>query len=96
MVILEAVNDESQKSQKVHRDVACHYSPIFKAAFNSNFVEGQTQTYRLEDVSQQTVKSLIHVSVPSPAIFLAFSQGKNGIGVFRLVQLHIDQYDCKI
>ena len=62
MVTLEAVNDESQKPQKIHRDVACHYSPIFKAAFNSGFTEGQTQTYRLEDVSQETVKSLIHVS----------------------------------
>jgi hypothetical protein len=24
----------------IHKEFACHYSPVFKAAFNSNFIEG--------------------------------------------------------
>jgi hypothetical protein len=31
-------------------EFACHHSPVLKAAFNSSFIEGQTQTYRLEDM----------------------------------------------
>lgn len=35
----------------VHKEFAVHHSPVLKAAFNSNFIEGQTQTYRLDDIS---------------------------------------------
>lgn len=62
IVTLFAAKDESGKPLKVHKDVACHYSPVFKAAFNSKFTEGETQTYKLEDVGQRTVRLLIHVS----------------------------------
>jgi len=31
----------------IHKEVAC-YSPVLRAAFASNFVEGQTQTYTLD------------------------------------------------
>ncbi|CZR51151.1 uncharacterized protein PAC_01026 [Phialocephala subalpina] len=31
----------------VHKDWVCHYSSVLNAAFNSNFLEGQTQEYRL-------------------------------------------------
>lgn len=44
----------------VHKDYACHYSPVLKAALNSQFIEGQTQTYTLEDVEMSTGKLLIH------------------------------------
>jgi hypothetical protein len=37
-----------RKAFRVHKEVACLYSPVLKAAFNSNFIEGQTQAYTLE------------------------------------------------
>ncbi|OWP04978.1 hypothetical protein B2J93_7279 [Marssonina coronariae] len=33
----------------VHEMFACHFSPVCHAAFNSTFIEGQTQEYRLQD-----------------------------------------------
>jgi hypothetical protein len=42
---------DSPKKFIVHKEHACHHSPILNAAFNGNFVEGQTQTYRIEDTS---------------------------------------------
>lgn len=39
----------------VHEEVACHYSPVLKAAFNSDFVEGQTQTYVLDDIGEHGI-----------------------------------------
>jgi hypothetical protein len=44
----------------VHKEFACHYSPVLKAAFNSNFIEGQTQTYRLEDTSVDALRLLLY------------------------------------
>jgi hypothetical protein len=35
----------------VHKQFACHYSPVLKTAFNGSFVEGLTQTYKLEDTA---------------------------------------------
>jgi hypothetical protein len=35
----------------IHKERVCHHSPVLKAAFNGNFIEGQTQTYRIEDTS---------------------------------------------
>ncbi|TVY35539.1 hypothetical protein LOCC1_G005516 [Lachnellula occidentalis] len=43
-----------------HRELACYYSPVFKAAFNSQFVEGETQTYTLDDVGPAVARLLIH------------------------------------
>ncbi|KAE9381289.1 hypothetical protein N431DRAFT_505713 [Stipitochalara longipes BDJ] len=39
----------------VHKEFACFYSPVLKAASNSEFVEGQTQTYRLHDTTERAV-----------------------------------------
>ena len=41
-----------EKKFLVHKEFACHYSPVLKAAFNSNFIEGQTKTYRLDDTTE--------------------------------------------
>lgn len=38
--------------------MACHASPVFKAAFNSGFIEGQSLTYRLDDVQPEAFKLL--------------------------------------
>ncbi|PMD39676.1 hypothetical protein L207DRAFT_583536 [Hyaloscypha variabilis F] len=35
-----------------HKEVVCYHSKVLNAAFNSTSVEGQTQTYRLEDTSE--------------------------------------------
>ncbi|KAL2072723.1 hypothetical protein VTL71DRAFT_12066 [Oculimacula yallundae] len=35
----------------VHKEFACYHSSVLRAAFASNFVEGQTQTYRIIDTS---------------------------------------------
>lgn len=34
---------------RVHKNYICHYSPYFEAAFNGNFVEGETQVLELDD-----------------------------------------------
>lgn len=34
---------------KVHKNFVCYHSPFFDAAFNGNFVEGDTQQMKLED-----------------------------------------------
>jgi hypothetical protein len=36
----------------VHKKFACNYSPVLKAAFTGNFMEGQTQTYTMEDTTE--------------------------------------------
>jgi len=41
---------KEKKPFAIHKEVAS-YSPVLKAAFNSDFLEGQTQTYILEDAS---------------------------------------------
>lgn len=43
----------------VHKQAACVHSPVFHAAFNSNLVEGLTQTYCLDDVELSTFKLLV-------------------------------------
>ncbi|EKD17265.1 hypothetical protein MBM_04842 [Drepanopeziza brunnea f. sp. 'multigermtubi' MB_m1] len=44
----------------VHKEFACHYSPVLKAAFNSQFMEGQTQEYRLRDTTKEALHQLVH------------------------------------
>jgi hypothetical protein len=44
----------------VHKEFATHYSPVFEAAFNSEFYEGQTQTYRIFDTPESAVCLLVH------------------------------------
>jgi len=43
----------------VHKEAACKHSPVFAAAFNSNFVEGQTHTYKLEDTTVEVFRLLV-------------------------------------
>lgn len=46
----------------MHRDWVCHYSPALNAAFNSTFVEDQTQEYHLEvdGIDENVVHFLVH------------------------------------
>jgi hypothetical protein len=59
MVTLIAVKGDDTKAFTIHKESACHYSPPLNAAFNSAFIEGQTQTYRLENTSESVVRMLI-------------------------------------
>ncbi|TVY41602.1 hypothetical protein LOCC1_G007766 [Lachnellula occidentalis] len=43
----------------VHKEFACHYSPVLKAAFESEFIEGQTQTYTLDDTTEGAFRMLV-------------------------------------
>ncbi|XMA14323.1 hypothetical protein WAI453_007114 [Rhynchosporium graminicola] len=38
----------------VHKEVACHYFEVLNAAFNSSFIEGSTQTYRIKNFREVT------------------------------------------
>jgi len=58
-VTLYAGNEGTAKPFKVHTDFACHYSPVFKAAFNSDFIEGQSQEYRLDVDEEEVVRLLV-------------------------------------
>ncbi|KAH7417490.1 hypothetical protein BKA64DRAFT_636848 [Cadophora sp. MPI-SDFR-AT-0126] len=51
---------KSKEKFIVHKEFACHYSPVLDAAFKSDFVEGQTQEYRFEDSSVEAVRLLVH------------------------------------
>ena len=44
----------------VHKEFACYHSPVLKAAFNSTFIEGQTQTYTLEEVIAPVARLLVN------------------------------------
>ncbi|TVY34189.1 hypothetical protein LSUB1_G007684 [Lachnellula subtilissima] len=43
----------------VHKEIACYHSLVLNAAFNSGFIEGQMQTYKLDDVSEGVFKLLV-------------------------------------
>lgn len=42
---------DNPKKFLVHKSFVCYHSPVLKAAFNSKFEEGETQTYKLADVT---------------------------------------------
>ncbi len=44
----------------MHKEFVCHYSPVLRAAFNSAFIEGQTQTYTIEEFDDTTGWLLAH------------------------------------
>ena len=52
--------DEKKQIFTINKAIICHYSPFFRAAFNSNFIEGETQSMRLEDVDANTFGLLQH------------------------------------
>ncbi|KAN0122683.1 hypothetical protein V8E51_001009 [Hyaloscypha variabilis] len=60
LVTIYAGSKPDAKSVVVHKDFACHYSPVFKAAFNSSFVEGQTQEYRVDEEDEEVIRPLVH------------------------------------
>lgn len=61
MVKLYAGDSPEAEGFVVHREWACQASPVLKAAFNSEFIEGQTQEYRLHvpDIEDNVVQLLV-------------------------------------
>ena len=59
LVTILICKDPDPKKLVVHKDFACHHWPVFEAAFKSDLVEGQTQTYRLEENQEGTVRLLV-------------------------------------
>ncbi|TVY13745.1 hypothetical protein LARI1_G008201 [Lachnellula arida] len=57
LVTFKIGKDNKIETFVVHKESACHYSPVLKAAFNSDFIEGQTQTYILEDIGEHSIES---------------------------------------
>ncbi|KAK0100251.1 hypothetical protein ONS96_007534 [Cadophora gregata f. sp. sojae] len=55
MVTLTTGSGDSIKNFVVHKDFACHYSPVLRAAFNSNSIEGQTQVYHFQNTEEKVV-----------------------------------------
>ncbi len=50
MVRIIIRNKEERRRFYIHKSVACSYSSLYKKAFNSQrYIEGQTQTYTIED-----------------------------------------------
>jgi hypothetical protein len=49
---------KEEKSTKfiIHKEVVCFHSKVLDAAFNSNFIEGQTLEYYLDDTSPRAFK----------------------------------------
>lgn len=50
---------DQKKKFIVHKEVACFHSEVLARAFNSGFIEGQTQTYTLDDVSEGAFKLFV-------------------------------------
>ena len=68
----------------VHKHLASAQSPFLKAAFDSEMVDGTTQTMRLEDVEVETFGILVH--------WMYKEEVKAGLGVFTN-DLGKDDYD---
>jgi hypothetical protein len=51
MVSFSITHNGEEKNIPVHKVAACSCSPVFDAAFNGKFIEGETQTYILEDTT---------------------------------------------
>lgn len=43
----------------IHKEVACYAPPVFDTAFSSQFVEGQTHIYKLEDTTPRAFRFFV-------------------------------------
>lgn len=56
MITISVGQGEDVPKFKVHKEFAIYHSPALKAAFNSSFVEGQTQEYCLHDINEEVAR----------------------------------------
>lgn len=59
MVTIYAGPDPDATPFVMHKDFTCHFSPVLKAGFNSGFIEGQKQEYRVDEDDEQVVRLLV-------------------------------------
>jgi len=50
---------EEEHKFTVHKSFACYYCEVFNRAFNSNFEEARTQTYRIKDTTVRAFELLV-------------------------------------
>ncbi|KAF7893144.1 uncharacterized protein EAF02_000682 [Botrytis sinoallii] len=58
MVTFIVGTGDKQETFQIHKQIACEHSEVWNRAFNSVFVEGQTQTYRIEDTGPEAFRLL--------------------------------------
>ena len=79
-------DQEGAKKYIIPREFACYFSPVLKAAFNSNFIEGQTQNYRFTDTNEKAGCLLIQwLLTQKVGIYLPDDKGEN----LLLCQLYV-------
>ncbi|KAK0104899.1 hypothetical protein ONS95_005164 [Cadophora gregata] len=44
----------------IHKNLICHYSPFFSAAFSSHFIEDQPQSMTFDDINPTVFGSIVH------------------------------------
>ncbi|TVY71184.1 hypothetical protein LSUE1_G008211 [Lachnellula suecica] len=49
MVTFVIGTEPHQETFQVHKEHACHYSPVLNKAFTSEFIEGSTKIYKMEE-----------------------------------------------
>jgi hypothetical protein len=59
MVTFIIGEEGSQETFLVHKEVACDSTPVFERAFNSVFIEGQDQNYRITDTTRGAFQLLM-------------------------------------
>ncbi|KAE8446888.1 hypothetical protein EG329_011519 [Mollisiaceae sp. DMI_Dod_QoI] len=59
LVTLYAGTASESRAFVIHKDFATYHSPVLKAAFDSDFIEGQKQEYRFEDDFEEDVVRLL-------------------------------------
>lgn len=59
MVTLYGSADETASPFNVHKDFATYHSPTLRSAFNSPFLEGQTQVYRIDGAFDDNVMRML-------------------------------------
>ncbi|KAF7929488.1 uncharacterized protein EAE98_005406 [Botrytis deweyae] len=58
MVTFIVGTGDKQETFQIHKQIACEHSEVWNRAFNSVFVEGQTQIYRIEDTGPEVFRLL--------------------------------------
>jgi hypothetical protein len=70
---------KDQRKYLVHKSFACYYSPVLNAAFTGSFIEGQTQTYILEDTNPDGFERFVNWLYTQK--IEAYKEGEN-VGIF--------------
>ncbi|TVY73304.1 hypothetical protein LSUE1_G005518 [Lachnellula suecica] len=73
----------------IHKEFACHYSPVLKAAFNSEFLEGQTKVYTLDEPIEDTGRLFTHWIYTQQLSIIGFEHWNSKNTDMALVQLWV-------